>query len=112
MKRALLLFVAAAFVAGSVQASAYFFGDEDPLKVYPNPADTYLKLDFSSTNIEVPEIRIIDLTGKVVKKFDRDMVMEAGVYKTQLDISELRQGIYFVKLEQGEKVHMKKIVVQ
>lgn len=112
MKRALIILASVFLMLMAVSANSFSLGDEEPLLVYPNPADNYLQVDFASTNLNIPEIRILDLTGKVVKKFDKEMVMENGVYKSHLDISELSQGIYFVKLLQGKEIFTKKLVVR
>lgn len=57
------------------------------MKLYPNPVSGAFK-----TNIEVSDIIIFDIAGKVVKQFN-------GTYKADdsFDISNLDKGMYFVK---------------
>jgi hypothetical protein len=63
--------------------------------VYPNPAN-------SNFNIEIPEnfvggeFSIIDLTGKVVVK---DRITHSAI--KQIDISNLNDGIYLIRLNNG-----------
>jgi hypothetical protein len=65
------------------------------VSVYPNPAN-------SNFNIEIPdsyvggEFSIIDLTGKVVL---RDRITQSAI--KQVDISNLNDGIYLIRLNNG-----------
>lgn len=86
--------------------------EEEKLSLYPNPAKDHLKIDFQSDNDVVPEIQIIDLTGKVVKRFNRQMNLEQDIFKTELDISFLQPGVYFVKVIQGKELFSKKLMVK
>jgi hypothetical protein len=84
---------------------------EEKLSLYPNPARDQLKIEFRSDNLTAPEIQIIDLTGKVVKRFDRKMNYEQDVFNFELDVSTLQPGVYFVKVIQGDKLFSKKLMV-
>ena len=60
------------------------------LNVYPNPATDFLYLEFVQTDNFILEV--IDMTGKVVIS---DKVYEK---KERIDISELNDGLYFIKV--------------
>jgi len=90
-----------------------FPGIEDPvLKVYPNPASDQLNVKLQTDSPVVPEIRILDLTGKVVMEFEKPFSLSGDQFRADLDISNLNNGIYFVKVIQGQKVYTKKLVVR
>jgi hypothetical protein len=89
----------------------FLFSEEEKLSLYPNPARDQLKIEFRSDNLTSPEIQIIDLTGKVVKKFDRKMNHEQDSFNVELDISTLQPGVYFVKVIQGDSLFSKKLMV-
>jgi Secretion system C-terminal sorting domain len=74
------------------------------LEVYPNPAND--KLFFRSESPFVAQVSIIDLTGKTVLAAKQSIAFG-------LDISELNQGIYFVRIEHSDlhTFDTKKIVV-
>ena len=71
------------------------------VKMYPNPANSIV--NFSSPSNEVLEVAIYDMLGKQVLRSVR--------VQTQLNISSLHAGIYFVNLTQGTHVTSKKLVV-
>jgi hypothetical protein len=70
-------------------------GNRTQLKVYPNPNSTGV-LNFNK-NVT---LEIFDYTGKVI---------QTGTKVTQLDISNLSKGIYYLKTSEGET---KKFMVQ
>ena len=85
---------------------------EEMISIYPNPAQDQLKIEFQSDLSQLPEIHIIDLTGKMVKKYEEQMNREQDdLFKADLDISMLPPGIYFVKVIQGRNVVSKKLIV-
>ncbi|MEX0986711.1 MAG: T9SS type A sorting domain-containing protein [Bacteroidales bacterium] len=112
MEKRFTLFVLAFFISTIVSGSFFGFEGDDPLKIYPNPAKDFLKIELQSDNSVLPEVQIIDLTGKVVKKFDSDFTMDNEIYKANYDISDMKPGIYFVKLIQGETAFSRKLIVR
>jgi len=74
---------------------------EIKIKVHPNPANTILYITNTSAYI-INLIEIYDVMGRVAKKEQEN--------KSQLDISQLQAGVYFVKIitDKGELV--KKII--
>jgi hypothetical protein len=100
------------FIAATVHASNSVIPGEKPLSIYPNPATDQLKVEFVTENAMVPEIRIFDLTGKMVRLFDKEFILKSEVFRADLDISDLKSGIYFVKVIQGERVWSEKLVVK
>ena len=100
------------FIFASVNAIHVGLQDENPLSIYPNPAAEYLKVDFEFENAVVPEIKIYDLTGKMILHFDKAFILNQDRYKADLDISDLNTGIYFVKVIQGEQTWSEKLVVR
>jgi hypothetical protein len=97
---------------GNIYGSTYQSTQEEKLSVYPNPASDQLKIDFLSDSNILPDIEVIDLTGKVVLKYEGRVNIEQDIFKAELDISSLQRGVYFVKLKQGERVYSKKLMVK
>jgi hypothetical protein len=85
---------------------------KDPLSIYPNPASEILTIKFESGSAEMPDVRILDLTGKEVLKIEKQLIYENSVYQTSVDISSLKAGIYFVKVVQAKKVYTMKLMVE
>ena len=61
----------------------------NPFTIYPNPVKSSFKI-----NKMVNDLRIYDITGKLVKSF-------SGTFSDQeaYNISNLNQGLYLVKIE-------------
>ncbi len=74
------------------------------LKVYPNPAGNYVQFDFENNTGEPLQITLADAAGRVV-------VSEKTAYK-ELNISQLQPGLYFMKIQNGERIGMAKLMKQ
>jgi hypothetical protein len=61
------------------------------VQLYPNPVEDYVTLVFG--NLERRTISIIDESGRVLNNYE---VKEAD--NIQIDLSDLIDGIYFVKI--------------
>ncbi len=79
------------------------FADQ-PLNMYPNPANRELNIELGSGNIL--EICIFDINGKQI--FEK-VVMEN---KISLDVSPLNKGIYFIQIKTVNGISNKKLIIQ
>jgi ligand-binding sensor domain-containing protein len=74
------------------------------INVYPNPTNGELHInnvsDFSS-------LEIINVLGKVICKYTPDNYQTLN----EIDLTKVTKGIYFVKVYNGEKVHIEKVVI-
>lgn len=73
------------------------------LKVFPNPAKD--KLIVSIPKNGKSTILIIDMLGKAVKQLITDE------YQTELDVSDLKDGIYFVKHNHDNTSYVEKVII-
>ncbi|MEZ4839213.1 T9SS type A sorting domain-containing protein [Flavobacterium sp.] len=62
------------------------------LKIYPNPTNGMINLSSSTTLINT--VSVTDLNGRIVKFFNL-----SGISQTELNVSELTSGMYFVSVE-------------
>lgn len=60
------------------------------IKIYPNPANSFIEI---KTDLDYSYISIIDVIGKIIKHV---------ISENKIDISNLTNGIYFIKIT-GEK---------
>ncbi|MBE0648187.1 MAG: T9SS type A sorting domain-containing protein [Bacteroidales bacterium] len=78
---------------------------ENTFAIYPNPTSGIVNLvpgDVSNINMEAC---ILDITGKTLKS-----EILSGSSKYQMNISNLPEGIYFVRVKDGERIVTKRIV--
>ena len=77
----------------------------DSFSIYPNPVKDVVTI--SNNNLQINKIAIIDINGRTIKNVTVDNQTE-----TQVNISELNSGIYFLKVETNEGISTRKIVKQ
>jgi len=74
-------------------------GEQEYVSVYPNPASTMLNV---GTNGEITNVRLINTVGQVV--YD-DVA-------TQINISDLESGVYFIQIDTKNGTTTQKIIIQ
>jgi len=78
---------------------------EDFLVVFPNPACSTLKLDYS-LNVSSP-LYIINVLGRIVKQFN----LNTSSHSITIPTTDFADGVYFVSLSDGDKRISKKLVI-
>lgn len=79
------------------------------LRVFPNPAQAKLSIDFLSHGVWTPVISVTDVLGHVHMTKTLEL-HGAGPYNLDLDVSSLARGSYFVRLLIGEQIETVKFV--
>ncbi|MAC96302.1 MAG: hypothetical protein CMC96_12480 [Flavobacteriales bacterium] len=86
----------------SVGIKSFENNNQNHFNFYPNPTDGQLTIQVnSSTSIKNTPLQVFDLSGKVV--FERFISNQ----KTTLNLNELSNGIYFIRIEN----EMKKLII-
>lgn len=73
----------------------------DSFALYPNPTTSVLNI-FNNNNVEIKNISVTDINGRVVKN-------ETGSL-TQINVSDLNAGVYFVTIEAAEGKSTQKFI--
>lgn len=79
--------------------------DNDSFEVYPNPAGDVITIDFSGKLAGNGTIQVLNLLGKIV--YAETYEISA---RTLVNISELKPGVYFVKLQSEGQVYSRKLI--
>ncbi len=77
---------------------------------YPNPFNPVTKIDYDIPNDAFVSLKLFDLNGKELKNLISEF-KNAGYYSVNLNASALPSGTYFYRLESGNFVSTKKLVV-
>lgn len=86
------------------------FCDKLNLRVYPNPIHKECNIKYSLVKETKVDISLFDVTGRLTKKFiDRNQNL--GVYSKKFDVTDLSQGVYFVRLKTEDHSETKKIIL-
>jgi len=78
--------------------------------VYPNPAKDKLTVVFSSEKEQSYNLRLIDVTGRIVLNQNHHSVEGDNQY--ELNLSSISRGLYLVLLQNGDGVMQRKLIVE
>ncbi|MCX6175477.1 MAG: T9SS type A sorting domain-containing protein [Ignavibacteriales bacterium] len=89
--------------------------EESPTKFelnqnYPNPFNPTTKIKFGLPETALTQLIIYDLLGKEIKILF-NMELEAGYHEISFDGSKMPSGIYFYKIQAGEFMQTKKMIL-
>lgn len=100
----------AAFPSGSnimpMSCSAVSVDDQidgASLTLFPNPAAQSTRLDLNLANFGDVSVEVFDILGKQVIARDLGQV-DAGLQSVELDLSNVNNGMYFVRIQQDGQV--------
>jgi ligand-binding sensor domain-containing protein len=77
---------------------------------YPNPFNPSTKIQFTIVNRQLTIVKVFDLLGREVATLVNE-VKEPGTYTVQFDGSNLASGVYFYRLQAGDFVETKKLMI-
>jgi hypothetical protein len=77
--------------------------------IYPNPVTNKATIEFTLNKSSVISTVIYDESGRIVKKIKKSE-FKTGSNSIQLDVADLKSGIYFVSLDIDGKVISKQII--
>jgi hypothetical protein len=77
--------------------------------VYPNPVSDILNINFELNKSTTSKIEILDLSGKQVTVIADENLK--GMVSKQINTTEFKSGIYFVKIQTENETVTKKISV-
>lgn len=80
------------------------------LNMFPNPADNNFNLIFVNENAADVTVEISNAIGQVVQK--ENYTGAKGVSAQNVDVAKLQSGVYFVKINVGNKTSVKKLTIQ
>lgn len=76
------------------------------VKVYPNPASEFVKIEFEQPVDSEIRMSIVDYRGKVVLTD----IVGPGTYYFEVNLQNLSSGIYFLRLQKGKFVNVYRVV--
>jgi hypothetical protein len=69
------------------------------LNIYPNPSMGLLNISWNDMQTGPAEIKITDITGRIVYNLDIDIHTQSG--ESQIDVSGLKEAIYLLSVNSG-----------
>lgn len=81
------------------------------IKTYPNPVRDNLSIDINADNASDMNIRVLDITGKVVVDLGSNRI-ETGMNTISVNTASLESGVYNVHISSNEGSEVKRIIVE
>jgi hypothetical protein len=77
--------------------------------IWPNPTKGKFTINFTSTSTEKVTIDVFDIRGRVIltEKYN-----STTTFREELNVSSAAAGMYMVRVNDGERVSVKKLIVQ
>ncbi|MCB0283886.1 MAG: T9SS type A sorting domain-containing protein [Calditrichae bacterium] len=80
---------------------------------YPNPFNPTTRIAFSMEKASRVDLKIFDVTGKLVKTILNNELRTAGSYEVTVDMNGYSSGVYFAELSNGaERLQQKMLLVK
>ncbi|KAA3628519.1 MAG: T9SS C-terminal target domain-containing protein [Bacteroidetes bacterium] len=79
------------------------------VKMFPNPTSGLMNVTFDIEETSEVQLIVTNITGQVIHS--RDLQINAGEYKTEIDASGFGQGIFFLNIATKDGVITQKFVV-
>ena len=80
---------------------------------YPNPFNPSTTISFSLEKTNKIDLKIYDITGKLVKTIMNNELHNAGTYEVNVDMSGHSSGVYFAELNNGaQRLQQKMLLVK
>ncbi len=80
--------------------------------VYPNPANNDLNIEFTFVENGTGKIEITDVTGRIILSTPAYSGIEGETISNNINVSEYKAGVYFIKLELNGQLYTQKIIKQ
>ena len=80
------------------------------VSVYPNPTNGIINLKINDPNLNDVSIEITDIMGRTINKFTKDC--HNALCEETIDLSNLTNGIYFVKISNNTEYFIIKFIKQ
>ena len=77
---------------------------------YPNPFNPTTKIKFSLAKESHVNLSVFNVLGEKIKELKNE-VMKPGYYEVELNASDLASGIYFFRINAGDYVETKKMIL-
>ncbi|HHH52620.1 MAG TPA: T9SS type A sorting domain-containing protein, partial [Bacteroidetes bacterium] len=85
--------------------------DHGIVEVYPNPVVDEASIKFVNKSNAMVNISLMDISGKVAIANIVNEEMSIGNYEVRVNVSNLKPATYYLKVEAGDDVMFKKVVV-
>ncbi len=81
------------------------------IRIYPNPTQSLANISFNLSDTKKVSITVADVVGRIVKNISSKILI-VGNNKITVDLSELNNGIYFIRVSSNNIRLVEKILIE
>lgn len=81
--------------------------EKTEVSIYPNPFNSKLNIEFKNWDSNVAEIELLDLTSRVIQKWNLQNTLSSFVH--EVNLSNLNPSIYVIKIKTSDGVIIRKV---
>ena len=82
---------------------------QSDFKIFPNPVSSIATISFDAMSNENISISIMDATGRIIKNIANENI-RAGKNEIDIDVSDMKCGIYFCKIFSSQKMETMRLI--
>ncbi len=82
---------------------------QSSLKIFPNPANQMVRLQFGAQEAAHVQVDVLDKAGRRIS--GQNIAAKGGLNQHEISLENLPAGVYFVKIQDGSQVTTKKLLV-
>jgi hypothetical protein len=82
--------------------------NEPAIKIFPNPSSGSFRIEFREKPVEQMQVMVFNILGKEVISIDRKLKEKEYL---DIDMNNQNKGIYFVRIQQGERKYCKPVII-
>ena len=97
-------------IVGTVNSIQRRVADPFAVRAYPNPFATDLTIEYNLPASGKVTVDLLNLNGQVVQQL-RSGVQPAGAQRTTLEAAALPNGVYLLRIDQGQRRTTRKVVL-
>lgn len=76
------------------------------IELFPNPTNSNIQISISGIELSNMDIELLDVSGKTLKQFQLEQLEQ------QIDLKDLNEGVYFVKIKSEDHFVVRKVIKQ
>ncbi|HSQ44462.1 MAG TPA: T9SS type A sorting domain-containing protein, partial [Ginsengibacter sp.] len=99
----------AMFTANAAEASSNTNLVRGGLNLYPVPASTAITISFDAYSKGQATVAIINQLGQEV--YNKQVAVSSGINLNNIDVSSLKAGVYILKVNNGQDIQTKKLII-
>ncbi len=82
------------------------------MNLFPNPSNGEFRVEMELAEKHLLTAKLFDMTGKMVEDLSVELTQEPGKVTGDISLKEVTPGIYFLRVESGDRSGAKKIVIR